>query len=253
MRSIRLQGVPILVYHGVGPCTGPRPPWTARKYHVPEALLRMHLGELRRLAYQAVLLGDRPLPRAQRQVVLSFDDGRASDYFFAYPALLEASARAHFFVNTAAVGRTGYVDWPQLAEMRRHGMSFQSHGHDHVYLTALSPAERRRQLRLSKEILEDRLGCRVDFLAVPYGDYDGDLLRVAEEAGYAAVCVARPWPARLDSAVLNRVAVYGHTSVARFGRLIRGDPFLYLFRRARAAVLHSPKRVWLYVQPEAIR
>jgi peptidoglycan/xylan/chitin deacetylase (PgdA/CDA1 family) len=182
-------------------------------------------------------------------VVLTFDDGRASDFEVAFPLLLEAGTRAEFFVNTAAIGRPGFLSWRQMAEMQARGMSFQSHGHDHVDLTPLPRRVVEWQLDESKRRLEDRLGSPVEFLAAPYGRLSRRVVEVAGQVGYRAVCTSRSWPARPGARLVDRIAIYRHTTPGEFSRLLGGHAIPYVIRAARATLLFAPKRLLLRRAP----
>jgi len=227
------------------------------KYWVSAVQFRKHLACIRREGRRVAQLRElwrfsAASGRESPPIALTFDDGRGSDYEFAFPLLLEADIRAEFFVNTANVGTKGFLSWEQMSEMRRAGMSFQSHGHDHVDLARLPFREKERQLKLSKQILEARLGSEVEFIAVPYGRLSTELVGVAMQVGYRAVCTSRSWPTRLGGQLVNRVAVYAHTDHRTFKALLMGRPFIYAARLARTAMLFLPKFVFEhFFQPRA--
>ncbi len=260
-QHLRLRGVPVFVYHGLINSEDIEAPSRERKYWILEKRFREHLNQIRRGGFRVRRLGElwnggRGTPSTACRdrwraptVVLTFDDGLASHYQVAYPALLEADVRADFFVNTATVGGRRFLSWGQVAEMQRAGMSFQSHSHDHVYLTWLPVGTLERQLRDSKCRLEDRLGHSVDFLSVPYGDLNDRVLEVARQVGYQAVCNSRSWPARPCARTVNRVVVYRHTTPHDFLQLLVGDPVCYAARAARETFMYFPKRLLLRFWP----
>ena len=253
-----LGGTPVFLYHGLTLSSIPGYPLGERKYWVSAAQFRDHLALTRREGHQVVLLRDfwNSADGSKRQhlpVALTFDDGNCSDYEIAFPLLLEAGNRAEFFVNTAAVGRKGFLSWQQINEMRRAGMSFQSHSHDHVDLSILPLRERERQLKLSKQILEARLGREVEFVAVPYGGLSTEVVEVAMQVGYRAVCTSRSWPAQPGAQLVNRAVVYSNTSPRAYEGLLVGRPTSYAIRTAREAILFLPKRVLLrFLRPQAV-
>lgn len=193
----RLPSFPVLLYHGVtrageeAPCA-PR----ERKYWLEAHRLRTQLRLLRLTAHRFAPLTEtwgasRLAARGHRPIVLTFDDGRASDYEAAFPVLVETGARAEFFVNTATVGTPGFLSWAQIAEMQQAGMAFQSHAHEHVDLRQLGPQALAEQLGGSRRRLEDRLGAAVEFLAAPYGRTSPRVIAAALKQGYRAVCTSR--------------------------------------------------------------
>lgn len=251
---LRLQGVPVFVYHGLAASDAIDALSRERKYWLRRGLFREHLDQIRSCGYQVRRLGEvwnneTSTPWRASTAVLTFDDGLASAYEVAYPLLLEAAARADFFVNTATVGRPGFLNWAQMGEMQRAGMAFQSHGHDHVYLTWLAEGALEQQLRRSKQMLEDRLGQRVDFLSAPYGDMNSQVVRVSQKEGYKAVCSSWSWPARPGLPVVSRVGIGHHTTPRNFRRLLTGSPAGYVLRVARGCLMYIPKRLVLRFRP----
>lgn len=140
------------------------------------------------------------LPRGM--VALSFDDGFATLYDYAFPILAAARMPATIFLvaeTLAPAGRT--VDWvepwdnppeaplptlslDQILEMQGAGISFGSHSYAHHDLTTLEEEECVRDLRQSRELLETLLGRQVPFLAFPFGRHDERVRRAARRAGY---------------------------------------------------------------------
>ena len=252
-----LGGTPVFLYHGLTLSSTPECPLHERKYWVSAAQFRDHLSCTRRGGHQVVLLREfwnsADGFRQHLPVALTFDDGNCADYEVAFPLLLEAGKRAEFFVNTATIGRKGFLSWQQISEMQRSGMSFQSHSHDHVDLSSLALRETERQLRLSKQILEARLGREVEFVSVPYGNFSAEVVKVAMQVGYRAVCTSRGWPSQPGAQLVNRAVVYSYTSPRAYEGLLVGRPTSYAIRTARSAILFLPKRILLrFLRPQAV-
>ena len=251
-RKLMLGGAPVLMYHGIGDSIPAGASDREGRYWVSPESLERQLAQMRAGGQSIVSLhafwASREGP-APQQVVLTFDDGRATDYKLAFPLLLAAGARAEFFVNTATIGQSGYLAWDQIAEMHRAGMTFQSHAHDHVVLPGLPPQVLKNELHTSKHLLEDRVGCGVEFLAAPYGLLDRRVLDTAREVGYQAVCGSLSWPARPGAAIVNRVPVCRNTTTARFEAILARQPSAYLPDVARTMLMYLPKRVLLKVRP----
>jgi peptidoglycan/xylan/chitin deacetylase (PgdA/CDA1 family) len=251
-KVLRLEGVPVFVYHGMledGEYHGPA---REKKYWVIRAQFREHLSHIRSAGFSAKLLKDLWDPSvatngSKSKVILTFDDGLASDYRVAFPVLQEAGAPAEFFLNTSTIGKKGYLSWQQIEEMQKWGMSFQSHGHDHVDFTRLSKSALDRQLRISKSQLEDRLARSVDFFAAPYGRNNEGLVRSTQEAGYRAVCTCRSWPARAGRSV-DRTVLFRHTTSSEFQQLLKCNALAYLGRVARKP-LYLPGWLLLHISP----
>lgn len=240
-----LHGTPVLNFHGLASVHPPGISRHERKYWMAPSHFREQLAVLSQEGYECATVPSfwsaTESGESRRSVVITFDDGLISDYELAHPALMQAGLPATFFINTANVGTSGYLTWPQIREMVKTGMSFQSHSHNHLYLTALDRNELRRQLEFSKQILEDQLDSAVEFLAAPYGDLSNSVLVAAKEIGYSAVCSSYSWPARSRSEVIDRAVIFGTTTLEEFRRLASGNAFPYCSRLVRSSLLYVPK------------
>jgi len=243
-----LSGVPVFTYHGVTESEVIDAPSRERKYWVRLGAFNQQMNEIRRLEYRVRLLDDlwsipEPHDLSDRSVVLTFDDGLASAYEVIFPILRQKGFRANFFLNTATVGMNGFLTWRQIKEMQGAGMSFQSHSHEHVYLSWLPDDQLARQLDISKRTIEDHLGCAVDFLSCPFGDLNARVIQGALKAGYTAVCTSMDWPATPGARTVNRVVVYCSTTRGEFQSLITGGASAYGRRAGAWAIKYFFKRL----------
>jgi peptidoglycan/xylan/chitin deacetylase (PgdA/CDA1 family) len=175
--------------------------------------------------------------------VVTFDDGRACDYEIAYPMLVAAGFSATFFVNTATIDQPGHLTWLQLKEMRRAGMSVQSHSHDHTDLARLTATQLDDQLRRSKTAIEDHLGSEVTLLALPYGSMGANTLTAARRAGYRALCSSGGGLARFNSPVIDRICIYSDTTSQQLSSILRKSPAFFGKKACRTALLSFPKQM----------
>lgn len=178
---------------------------------------------------------------AHRAAIVTFDDGHLSNYTLALPHLLECSARADFFVNPGRVGEPGFASWAQLGEMAAHGMSIQSHGWNHRYFTALTPAQLRDDLTRSRQTIEDRLGQPATLLAPPGGRMPERLPELALECGYTHVLGSQPGRVDHIRRLLPRLAVTADLDDATLAGWLDGRGIARL--RLRHATLGFAKQV----------
>jgi len=138
------------------------------------------------------------LPRGT--TALTFDDGFASLHEHALPVLqrLRLPWTVFLVAQTLTPGgqRVDWVDTPpdhelatltldQVRQMQAAGVSFESHSYSHADLTTLSYDDCVRDLRESRELLEDLLGRPVRLLAYPRGRHNEDVRTAARRAGYS--------------------------------------------------------------------
>jgi len=164
--------------------------------------------------------------RSQARIVVTFDDGHASNHAIALPILRRHGVTADFFINPATVGTAGFLEWNQLRDMADAGMSIQSHGYDHVYLTQLDGQRLRQTLKAAREEIEQQVGAAVTLLAPPGGRMPKDLLSVAQECGYTHVLSSEPGVLEAGKGAahpLPRMAMTAATEHLTFQRWIRRD------------------------------
>lgn len=185
------------------------------------------------------------LRSASTPALLTFDDGHLSNYRIALPMLLESGMTADFFVNPVNVGQPGFANWTQLREMADAGMSIQSHGHEHVYLTSYGPAALRDNLLGSRKAIEDAIGQAVTLLAPPGGRMPARLGDVARECGYERVLSSRPGriSPRGNGMVLPRMSVTATTSGQQLHGWLMAGRRGVLREQLRYGLLASAKRL----------
>jgi peptidoglycan/xylan/chitin deacetylase (PgdA/CDA1 family) len=176
-------------------------------------------------------------------VVLTFDDGCASDLSVALPVLRSHRFPAAFFVNPATIGRNGFLTWRELEALTAAGMHVGSHGLDHRLFDDMTTVELEHQLVESKVRIEERLGIPVTTLALPGGSGVRRAPELARRIGYRSVLgsvpalASKPHLARL----LPRFAVRRPDSIERVRGLVRGERIPLLRARARYSLLRRIK------------
>jgi len=103
-------------------------------------------------------------------------------------------------IYAAAIDRTKYaLTWPQLKKLKDEGCTIASHGFNHRFLNSKhykkSPYLFKREIHLSKKILERELKMKVDLFVYPYGTYCKEAFRELRKAGYKYAFTIKPGPA----------------------------------------------------------
>ena len=83
--------------------------------------------------------------------------------------LSQLEEAAEVQVDRTALGRELFMSWSDLRRMVAAGMSIGSHTHTHQILAQLSETQQHYELKLSKEILQERLQQPVDSISYPVG------------------------------------------------------------------------------------
>ncbi len=202
-----MSSLVVLMYHALWRDAGERESIDAddRPYAVDQARFAGQLDALR--GHRLPVVDPAALARSDRPVdgvVLSFDDGHASNALLALPLLRERGMRAVFFVTTGFVGaRPGYCSVSQLREMAAQGMEIGGHGHTHRFLSDLSDAELGDEMQRSQGLLADWLGVAPTQMSFPGGRYDRRALDAAARHGFEVLHGSIP--GRISAGPLPRV------------------------------------------------
>jgi peptidoglycan/xylan/chitin deacetylase (PgdA/CDA1 family) len=162
-----------------------------------------------------------------RCAVITFDDGWKSQYEVAWPILKKFGYPVTLFIYTEGV-RGGHfgggeaITWEQLADMRDAGVDIEAHsathqdlrkGYDSINKKKTSGAEYEQWLQNEivgcKQLLEQKLGIKVNCYAVPFGNYSEHVKEVARNAGYEAMFTVYGQPLTFNSPLdsLGRYAI----------------------------------------------
>jgi peptidoglycan/xylan/chitin deacetylase (PgdA/CDA1 family) len=120
---------------------------------------------------------DKNLPNYS--VWITFDDGWKDNYISALPILKKYNIPATFFVTTGYVNRVVvpdkhsdrdvFMDWQEIREVAREGISIGAHTVSHRLLSNLSDIDLEKEITESKNEIEQRLGKSVISFAYPVG------------------------------------------------------------------------------------
>jgi hypothetical protein len=116
------------------------------------------------------------------------------------------------------------LSWDEVKEMSRDNVDFGSHGRSHRILTTLSVDEVKQELVQSKNVIEERIGKRVNFFSYPNGDYNSGVKKLVQEAGYSCAVVTtrcEKVTKELDLFALRRIGVHEDMSVGLRGKFCK--------------------------------
>jgi len=231
--------VPVMMYHHV------RDVETVRADTVSPERLKNHMAFLREHGYHVIDLDElvSGISAGHRfpfkTVAVTFDDGYQDNHQQALAILKKYQIPAAFFVSPSKFGQVAefkYMDWPQIRDLSRAGMTIACHGMDQVYLPDASDAEQDREIVGCKRALEAGLGESVNFYAYPVGGFNAAVKAKIASAGYRAAFTTNRGIDRfnLDLFELNRIRFSDrdNTSVILWAKL---TGFYNLFRDMKAA------------------
>ncbi len=219
------QTVPILVYHRFGTKVD-KTVVSPSAFAAQLDYLAQHDYHVVRLAdFKEFLAGKRPLPK--RAVIITMDDGYASDYQYAYPLLKKHGFPATIFLYTDFVGAPDALTWNQMKEMIASGLiDIQAHSKTHANLNERLPGEGDdsyrdridREVLMPRELLSRKLSEQSIGYAYPYGEANGVVVERIEKAGYAMGMTVNPGgnPFFTYPFTLHRTMIFGDQDLDAF-------------------------------------
>lgn len=171
------SAIPILMYHSIssefGKYSSAYYETTTHPRRFEEHMRLLHEEGYSTVSLDVVVRGMRNRMEEPRKIVaITFDDGFRDFYTDAYPVLARYGFMATMFIPSASVGNSVHgracMNWGEVRELNRAGIMFGSHTVTHPQLHSVNGKQRFRELRESKDVIEQNIGRRVDSFSYPY-------------------------------------------------------------------------------------
>jgi peptidoglycan/xylan/chitin deacetylase (PgdA/CDA1 family) len=215
--------VPILVYHVIN--SQPAGSSVSSALYVPAADFTSQMRALKAAGWHAVTLNQVEAYWTHgaslgtgKPIVITFDNGYASHYTNALPAL-----KALGWVgveNLQVIGlpsSEGGLTDAQIRGLVAAGWELDTQGTDHVDLTSVGAAQLTSEVATARQTLQGRYGVPVNWFSYPSGDYDQPVVAAVQAAGYLGATTVNPgWAGPKDDRFrLPRLVVMGGTTPAQ--------------------------------------
>lgn len=235
--------LPIIALHGIQPDP-------VGQYEVSTSNFEYLLSLLKSNGYQTITFADllnyldygMSLP--DKAVIITSDDGYQSIYQYAFPLLKKYGYTMTVFLSTGYIGESetdrredkfnrtnptlvprGMLIWPEVQEMAKYGIEFQSHGVTHTNFLNLREKDSLSELVVSKAAIESHIHKPVFIIAWPFSGYDRGDLELLHEAGYRGAAIYRGGGVEdlrsINLYRIKRVSIENSTSKAEYARLLK--------------------------------
>src|SRR5208282_4673205 len=239
---IRQASIPILMYHSIADENeaGVHPYY---RTSTAPSVFADQMENLHQAGFSVIGLSEavgcfRERETTRKSVVITFDDGFRDFYSNAFPILNRYGFTATMFVPTAHIGENRLkfkgkecLTWDEVRELQKYGISFGSHTVTHPQLRDCDPHSIEEEITVSKQTIEQKLGCAIQSFAYPYAFPESDAsfkqklrdqLRQAEYENGVCTTIGRPGPTS-DPFFLNRLPVNSDDDARLFRAKLAGS------------------------------
>lgn len=189
--------IPVLMYHYVETVQDPKD--TIRKsLNIPPFIFEKQLKTLITAHYNFITMrevgeyldGKRELP--SKPVVLTFDDGYGDFYSDVYPILKKYNVPATEYVISGVLDKRNYMTTDEVVDIKKSGLvEIGAHTVHHPALGKMDSEAAFREIEGSKKMLESLVGGEVVSFAYPYGSYNDESPKLAEQAGFTTAVTTK--------------------------------------------------------------
>jgi peptidoglycan/xylan/chitin deacetylase (PgdA/CDA1 family) len=211
--------VPVLMYHVINP-----PPAGAPfpGLYVPSDEFAAQMQALKAAGWHAVTMDQleaywtRGVPLGQgRPIVLTFDNGYASQYENALPVLKRLGWVGDENIQLSGLppSQGGLTD-AQVRGLIADGWELDTQGISHADLITLDAAQLKYQVATARQTLQKRYGVPVNWFCYPSGHYDATVIAAVKAAGFVGSTTVIPgWATPSEDPYrLPRLRVLGGTT-----------------------------------------
>lgn len=212
--------VPVLMYHVINP-----PPAGAPfpGLYVPASEFTAQMEALKAAGWHAVTLDQleaywtRGVPLGPgKPIVLTFDNGYASQYANALPVLKQLGWVGNEMIQTDFINLTsqGGLTDAQIRGLIEAGWELDTQGITHYDLITADPARLHQEIVGARKQLRQRYGVPADWFAYPSGHYNATVIAALKSAGFVGSMTVIPgWAGPSENPFhLPRLRVLGGTS-----------------------------------------
>lgn len=177
------KGVYILCYHAF---LEKKDPYSFTSNQFKEQLERLKNNGFKFVAFEDII-NDRI--EGNKNILVSVDDGNKSAYQAYFGVIKPMGIKPLLAIYPAIINRMNYaMTWEQVKELSDEGCYIASHGYHHMFLSEKyyksDQTGFKKEIYLSKKILEEKLNKKIETMVYPFGVYSDIAVSELKNAGY---------------------------------------------------------------------
>src|SRR3972149_4545620 len=123
-----------------------------------------------------------------------------------------------------------FLSADNIKNLRSNGWEFGSHGLTHRAFNRCNNRDILKEIKESKQLLQKRIGCKVDYISYPFGLYSEKVLKVVKNSGYKLGLTMNDqfFTSSINTCEVPRIGVNASHSISEFKYL--SSPSVIWFR-----------------------
>lgn len=203
--------IPIFLYHYIEYVKNPKDKIRASLNITPD-IFASQLQTLKNSGYTFITQSDLDnilngkVDSPQNPIILSFDDGYRDFYTDAFPILKRFNAKSVAYISPGLLDTPNYLFSWQLKEIA--GSKFVeigAHTVNHISLKGLDYKKAKKEIEISRALLQKQLNVPVATFAYPYGAFDLQAITLVKQAGFTSAVSTIPG---VEENAANRFYIY---------------------------------------------
>lgn len=200
------------------------------------------------------------IEKGEEGIAVFFDDAYENIYDTAYRIMKPRNLNGVLCPIVSFIGkmnswdrginRYAHMNWEQLREMSNAGFDIVSHSMTHRDLRKLSDEELEYEISESRNVLQNKLGCDVDYFMYPFGLYNNRVKNAVKKAGYKGAFASYASDnRRMDKFAIGRNSMYiidSNTTLRTYLR--RNNLFLYGHEETKGRIINWFARFSAYME-----
>lgn len=181
--SEQSDGFYVLCYHAIKVKKDP--------YSLSPDTFKNNIVELQQNGFKFITFNDVKTGniKGNKNILVTIDDGNESVWDAYYSIMKPAGIKPVLGIYPAVIGKMKYaITWEQLAKLRDEGCYIAAHGYNHMFFSSKYYKENivqfKKEIYLSKKVLEQKLGVTIDAMVYPFGVHSDESLAMMKDAGY---------------------------------------------------------------------
>ena len=151
--------------------------------------IESHINELIKEKYNILplefivdtIINDGILPL--NTIGISVDDADKSFFEVGWPLFKKNNIPVTLFVTTGTIAENNknYLNWNQIRELKKEGVTIGAHSHTHAHMPDLEIEDIRKEIELSNKIFLKEIGEIPSLFAFPYGETSTEIMNLIKE------------------------------------------------------------------------